>query len=953
MTADVPAAEAMDVDKPEPSGKSSGEGEARTEPAASDGQNLVDALRQLEDDPSSEEDEDLAAGGGKKKVLVGGEGADFVAAELGRNPDVADAIKRIQDQGALKTAGIDRESDAEPLLGLLGQLGMTRAEVYRHTLDDALKELRDRIEAMPQGTLLSLLDASFPYIGIEELKAIPLAALEHLKPVPSSYLKQISRNVELFRQLPVEVQRQCWELRAELLRRHTAPALTAYAEETATTMRNLDQDLALAPLDVNDGFAVYIPGTAPSSTEKGDRGHAKPHVPGLPRASLRRASASVQRLKRVVGDSKKLYLGVVMNCRMHYAEHGGSGACSLRSQLLMSLHDDEKTGLCGVDRCHRLAWLADACVRDRCLDGRRCAEIMQIIEKINFDSKAGERAARAKATGSKKKATPPAPARKMATRSAPPKLPTLKFTFGKKKEEDAKEPTATEPAAKEPAAEPAAAPAEPSVGGGNTDVGAPGPTASDADDGVSDAPAGSVVADLSNASGENLLGDAAMCLRDPPVLHLLLHETLRTLDAALEKNKNAKKIEPLSKNARLEELTRLVTLALAARRILRDRSPSFPEVPADLMDRFYPLLGDVIASGGFLGDTIDDEGNAGDPGEVPSDEEGEVPEDMELAEVEETNEDGEIVVVKKWRPRSKPAFRIKINVKSAKKASVKQQIAELSEMMKASDAARKIALTHALRRLREGDVAGANPILAAAAAGGLPDSCVGDEQPFAITLARRLAAMNSGMGAVEAAAPGGALWRNAVDGCLLRCCVAGLEVHEETLRLVLAASARMTSEDLCAVVEATLHVTRKSRKVNKRRAKPIVYEYEPIKPVKGVIAGRRGLGGVGGGGSFGPGLGGSSGDLGGYASASSAGLGGYTSGGTDAGSDGAPGGGGGADGVQATYQLLVRRESARLTEAAAPKLHEYLARKDRRDMRRSGRAGGVGDEDDAGRPFSP
>ena len=943
MTADVPAAEAMDVDKPEPSGKSSGEGEARTEPAASDGQNLVDALRQLEDDPSSEEDEDLAAGGGKKKVLVGGEGADFVAAELGRNPDVADAIKRIQDQGALKTVGIDRESDAEPLLGLLGQLGMTRAEVYRHTLDDALKELRDRIEAMPQGTLLSLLDASFPYIGIEELKAIPLAALEHLKPVPSSYLKQISRNVELFRQLPVEVQRQCWELRGELLRRHTAPALTAYAEETATTMRNLDQDLALAPLDVNEGFAVYIPGTAPSSTEGGQKGHVpKPHVPGLPRASLRRASASVQRLKRVVGDSKKLYLGVVINCRVHFAEHGDVGACSLRSQLLMSLHDDEKTGLCGVDRCHRLAWLADACVRDRCLDGRRCAEIVQIIEKIDFDSKAGERAARAKSdAGSKKKATPSAPARKMATRNAPPKLPTLKFTFGKKKEEDAKEPLA-------------AVPAEPSVGGGNTDVGAPGPTASDADDGVSDAPAGSVVADLSNASGENLLGDAAMCLRDPPVLHLLLHETLRTLDAALEKNKNAKKIEPLSKNARLEELTRLVTLALAARRILRDRAPSFPEVPADLMDRFYPLLGDVIASGGFLGDTIDDEGKAGDAGGTPSDEEGEVPEDMELAEVEETNEDGEIVLVKKWRPRSKPAFRIKINVKSAKKASVKQQIAELSEMMKASDVARKIALTHALRRLREGDVAGAKPILAAAAAGGLPDARVGDEQPFAVTLARRLAAMNSGMGAVEAAAPGGALWRNAVDGCLLRCCVAGLEVHEETLRLVLAASARMTSEDLCAVVEATLHVTRKSRKVNKRRAKPIVYEYEPIKPVKGVIAGRRGLSGLGGGFRLGPGLGGSSGDLGGYASASSVGLGGYTSGGTDAGSDGVGGiSGGGADGVQATYQLLVRRESARLTEAAAPKLHEYLARKDRRDMRRSGRAGGAGDEDDTGRPFSP
>jgi len=33
---------------------------------------------------------------------------------------------------------------------------------------------------------------------------VPLAALEHLKPVPSSYLKQISRDMDLFRQLPVE-----------------------------------------------------------------------------------------------------------------------------------------------------------------------------------------------------------------------------------------------------------------------------------------------------------------------------------------------------------------------------------------------------------------------------------------------------------------------------------------------------------------------------------------------------------------------------------------------------------------------------------------------------------------------------------------------------------------------------------------------------------------------------
>ena len=74
------------------------------------------------------------------------------------------------------------------------------------------------------------------------------------------------------------------------------------------------------------------------------------------------------------------------------------------------------------------------------------------------------------------------------------------------------------------------------------------------------------------------------------------------------------------------------------------------------------------------------------------------------------------------------------------------------------------------------------------------------------------------------------------------------------------------------------------------------------------------------------------------------------------------GGGAGADGVMATYKLLVSKEAARLTEDKAPKLHEYLARRDRKDMKKSqsrggmmmdmggGGGGGAGDDE---RPFSP
>ena len=71
------------------------------------------------------------------------------------------------------------------------------------------------------------------------------------------------------------------------------------------------------------------------------------------------------RLKKVIGNSKVLYLGAVAHCRLHYTEHAYVAVCSLRSQLLMALHDEEQTDLCATDRCHRLAWLVEP--------GRHCS----------------------------------------------------------------------------------------------------------------------------------------------------------------------------------------------------------------------------------------------------------------------------------------------------------------------------------------------------------------------------------------------------------------------------------------------------------------------------------------------------------------------------------------------------------------------------------------------------
>lgn len=50
--------------------------------------------------------------------------------------------------------------------------------------------------------------ASFPYVAIADLRAVPLAVLDRLQPVPATFLKQLATDRELFWDLPPGVQRQ-------------------------------------------------------------------------------------------------------------------------------------------------------------------------------------------------------------------------------------------------------------------------------------------------------------------------------------------------------------------------------------------------------------------------------------------------------------------------------------------------------------------------------------------------------------------------------------------------------------------------------------------------------------------------------------------------------------------------------------------------------------------------
>eukprot|EP00884_Botryococcus_braunii_P001341 jgi/Botrbrau1/11207/Bobra.0075s0003.1 len=133
--------------------------------------------------------------------LVGEVGQDEVH-QMFVSLDPLKAILSVQSRAGLKNP------KAKPLLGLLDALHVPRLDSHTFVMNGAKDQLLARLAALDADHLVSLLDASFPYIGVPDLREIPLRVLGLLHPVPSIYLKQLASDTELFEELPLTVKQQ-------------------------------------------------------------------------------------------------------------------------------------------------------------------------------------------------------------------------------------------------------------------------------------------------------------------------------------------------------------------------------------------------------------------------------------------------------------------------------------------------------------------------------------------------------------------------------------------------------------------------------------------------------------------------------------------------------------------------------------------------------------------------
>jgi hypothetical protein len=134
--------------------------------------------------------------------LIGVLGKRYVFSTLDKSGKPDENIEELQ-----RTAGMDYSGrSALPFLDLLH---IPRAVVYQHLFEAAKDKLDKQLLSLPEGKLIEMLSATIRYLGVAELKSIPISILKKLShSVPLKYLHFISKNCKqsfILDDIPVEV----------------------------------------------------------------------------------------------------------------------------------------------------------------------------------------------------------------------------------------------------------------------------------------------------------------------------------------------------------------------------------------------------------------------------------------------------------------------------------------------------------------------------------------------------------------------------------------------------------------------------------------------------------------------------------------------------------------------------------------------------------------------------
>uniref|UniRef100_A0A3P8WLU2 Negative elongation factor complex member B n=1 Tax=Cynoglossus semilaevis TaxID=244447 RepID=A0A3P8WLU2_CYNSE len=235
--------------------------------------------------------------------------------------------------------------------------GTPRLEFHQSVFDELREKLMERVAMIAEGKeddrygkLEELLDKSFPLVKMPSIQPVVMQVLKHLPKVPEKKLKMVMTDKELYKVCAVEVKRQIWQDNQALFGDEVSPLLKQYIVEKEAALFTSD-------LSILHNFFSPSPKT-------------------------RRQGQVVLKLTQMIGKSVKLYDMVLQFLRTLFLRTRNVHYCTLRAELLMSLHELDISEICSVDPCHKFTWCLDACIREKFVDGKRARELQGFLDGV-------------------------------------------------------------------------------------------------------------------------------------------------------------------------------------------------------------------------------------------------------------------------------------------------------------------------------------------------------------------------------------------------------------------------------------------------------------------------------------------------------------------------------------------------------------------------------------------
>nr|AAQ91228.1 cofactor of BRCA2 [Danio rerio] len=235
--------------------------------------------------------------------------------------------------------------------------GTPRLEFHQSVFDELRDKLMERVATIAEGKeedryvkLEELLEKSFPLVKMPSIQPVVMQVLKHLPKVPEKKLKQVMADKELYKVCAVEVKRQIWQDNQALFGDEVSPLLKQYIVEKEAALFSND-------LSILHNFFSPSPKT-------------------------RRQGEVVLKLTQMIGKNVKLYDMVLQFLRTLFLRTRNVHYCTLRAELLMSLHDLDISEICSVDPCHKFSWCLDACIREKFVDAKRARELQGFLDGV-------------------------------------------------------------------------------------------------------------------------------------------------------------------------------------------------------------------------------------------------------------------------------------------------------------------------------------------------------------------------------------------------------------------------------------------------------------------------------------------------------------------------------------------------------------------------------------------